>query len=112
MTDDAELAARVARTDRFAAELRELIAASRFDVRDSVAHRRAIERIGASLEDVDYVVLANLATVDLATRGLVLATLRVKLLCLGAAPELDYPDAATFLNELHRPAFALMKIRQ
>jgi hypothetical protein len=110
---DAELAACVARTDHFVAALRELIAATRFDpdVRDCNAHRRALERIGATFDAVDYVTLTNLATIDLATRGMVLSMLRVKLLCLGAAPELDYPDAATFFDELYRPAFDLVKRR-
>jgi hypothetical protein len=113
MMSDAELAASVARTDRFVTELRELIAATRFDpiVRDSVVHRRILERIGASLDAVDYGVLANLATVNVATRGLILATLLVKLLCAGAAPELDYADAASFLDEIHRPVFDLVKKR-
>ena len=73
--------------------------------------RRVLERISASLDAVDYVVLANLATVNMVTRGLILATVRVKLLCGGAAPELDYADAASFLEEFHRPVFDLVKRR-
>jgi hypothetical protein len=113
VTSDAELAVYAARTDRFVAELHELIAATRFDpvVRDSVVHRRVLERISASLDAVDYGVLTNLATVNVVTRGLILATVRVKLLCAGAAPELDYADAASFLEEFHRPVFDLVKRR-
>jgi hypothetical protein len=37
--------------------------------------------------------------------------LKVKLMCVGQGPKLDYADASAFLAELHQPLFDLWKKR-
>jgi hypothetical protein len=43
--------------------------------------------------------------------GDALDVLKVKLMCVGQGPKLDYADASAFLAELHQPLFDLWKKR-
>jgi hypothetical protein len=103
MTDvemtDAEVAAQIARTDRFIAELRALIAATITDPSSACAdyHRSGLRRIAETIDRVDYVTFANLANINAALRGMLLELIEVKLMCVGGGPTLDYPDAAALL---------------
>ena len=96
---DAEVAAQVVRTDRFIAEFRELIAGTTVDPRSSCAgaRQRGLQRIAATVDQVDYIVFANLANINAAMRGGLLEVLEVRLLAVGAGPTLDFTDAAAFL---------------
>jgi hypothetical protein len=111
---DAEVAAQVERTDAFIVALRELIAATTTDPASPCAdhHRRGLARIAATFDQVDYVVFANLANINAAMRGGLLELLEVQLMCVGAGPTLDYPNAAAFLAELHRPLTDMVRKRR
>jgi hypothetical protein len=61
------------------------------------ACRRGLERIGATVDAVDYVTFANLANVNAALRGGLLDLIEVQLMCVGGGPTLDFQDAAEFL---------------
>ncbi len=110
----AEVAAQVERTDRFIAELRELIATTTTNSASPCAddHRRGLQRIAETLDAVDYVTFANLANVNRAMRGGLLELLEVQLMCVGAGPTLDYPNATAFLAELHRPLIDIVRKRR
>jgi hypothetical protein len=54
------------------------------------AHRRGLQRIADTLDAVPFVTMCNLANLDAALRGGLLAL-------IGAGPTLDYADAAAFL---------------
>jgi hypothetical protein len=103
MTDiemtDAEVAAQIERTDRFIAELRELIATTTVDPASPCAddHRRGLERISETLDAVDYVYFANLANINAAMHGMLLEVIEVQLMCVGGGPTLDHADAAALL---------------
>jgi hypothetical protein len=58
-----------------------------------------------------YVTFCNLANLNAAMRGILLDVLKVKLMCVGQGPTLDYADASAFLAELHQPIFDLWKKR-
>ena len=59
--------------------------------------RRGLRRIATTVDQVDYVVFANLANVDTAFRGRLLEVIEVHLMCVGAGPTLDFADATAFL---------------
>ena len=112
MTDE-EVRQQVERTDAFIAAFRELVASTVVDPASpcAAACRGGLERIGATLDAVDYAVFCNLANVNEAMRGLLLDALEVQLMCVGQGPTLDYADASAFLAELHQPIFDLWKKR-
>ena len=85
MTDE-EARQQVERTDRFIAEFRALIASTVVDPASSceAACRRGLERIGATVDAVDYVTYANLANINAALRGGLLSLIEVRRLLLGA----------------------------
>jgi hypothetical protein len=74
MTDE-EARQHLERTDAFIAAFRELIASTVVDPASpcEAACRRGLERIGATVDAVDYVVFANLANLNTAMRGGLLA---------------------------------------
>ena len=111
---DADIRQQVERTDRFIAELRKLIAATTTNSASPCAdhHRRGLLRIAETLDAVDYVTFANLANVNRAMRGGLLELLEVQLMCVGAGPTLDYPNATAFLAELHRPLIDIVRKRR
>ena len=98
---DAEAREQVARTDRFIAALREMIASTIVPAASRCANeqRRGLQRIAQTLDAVDYTTLSNLANLDAAMGGAVLSLCEVRLMAVGAGPTLDYPDAVTFLAE-------------
>ena len=100
MTDvemtDIEVRQTVARTDRFIADFREMIAATAVDPA-SDAHRRGLQRIAATVDQVDYIYFANLANINAAIRGGLLEVIEVHLMCVGGGPTLDFTDATAFL---------------
>ena len=49
------------------------------------------------MDPVDYITYANLANLNTALRGWLLALIEVQLKCVGGAPILDFQDAAEFL---------------
>jgi hypothetical protein len=101
MTDE-EVRQQVERTDAFIAAFRELIASTVVDPANSceVACRRALERIGATVDAVDYVTFANLANVNAALRGGLLSLIEVRLMYVNAGPLLEFVDANAVLAEL------------
>ena len=100
MTDveltNAQVAAQVERTDRFVADFREMVAATAVDPA-SDAHRRGLERIAATVDQVDYVLFCNLANLNAALRGGLFDLIDVHLLAVGGGPTLDFADATAFL---------------
>jgi hypothetical protein len=98
MTDD-QVAAQIERTDAFVATFRELIEAATIDPASPCAdhHRRGIERISATLNEVPFVTFCNLANLDAALRGGLLDLIEIRLLAVGGGPALDFQDAAAFL---------------
>jgi hypothetical protein len=98
MTDE-EARQQVERTEAFIAAFRELIASTVVDPAspcEAVCHRW-LERIGATVDAVDYVTYANLANLNTALRGGLLDLIEVQLMCVGGGPTLDFQDAAEFL---------------
>jgi hypothetical protein len=66
------------------------------------ACHRGLERIGATVDAVDYVTYANLANLNAAMRGTLLSLIEVRLMCVGAGPLLDFVDANAFLTGLRK----------
>ncbi len=99
MMADVQVAAQVERTDSFVAEFREMVAAAVVDTASPCAdyHRRGLERIAATVGQVDYAFFSNLANINAAMRGGLLDLIEVRLLAVGGGPTLDYADAAEFL---------------
>lgn len=103
---DSEIKGQVERTDAFIASLRHAIDEA---VADLDPHspcidqaRAGLKRISATLDDVDYVLLANLSAIDAAlTRrtgcGL-LPIIEVHLMAVGSGPTLDHATATQFLS--------------
>jgi hypothetical protein len=60
-------------------------------------HRRGLERIAATVGQVDYAFFSNLANINAALRGGLLELIEVRLLAVGAGPTMDFVDAAAFL---------------
>ena len=96
---DAEVADQIDRTDRFIADLREMVAATAVDPRSPCAdaQRRGLRRIAATVDAVPFVTFCNLANMDAALRGGLLDLIEVRLMCVGGGPTLDYADATAFL---------------
>ena len=96
---DAEVADQMERTNRFIANFCELIAATIVDPDSACTdeQRRGLQRIAATVDQVPYVTMCNLANLDRALRGELLGLIEVKLLAVGGGPTLDYADAAEFL---------------
>jgi hypothetical protein len=89
----------VERTDLFIQQLRDAIDAVTVDPESLCAdnQRRGLQRIGATLDAAPYVTMCNLATINEVMRGGLLSVLKVHLMCVGAGPTLDFPDATAFL---------------
>ena len=99
MMTDAEVAAQIERTDRFIADVRQMVAATEVDPRSPCAddHRHGLQRIAGTLDAVPFVTMCNLANLDVALRGGLLDLIELRLTCVGAGPTLDYADASAFL---------------
>ena len=101
MMTDAEVADQIDRADRFREELRnaisEAVAAVSPHSPCASEARTGLARISATLDDVDYVIVANLSNLDAALHGGLLDLIEVNLMCVGGGPTLDYADAAAFL---------------
>jgi hypothetical protein len=96
---DAEVAAQIARADRFIADFREMVATTVVDPASPCAdaHRRGLQRIADTLDAVPFVTMCNLSNADTALRGGLLGLIELRLMCVGAGPTLDYESAAAFL---------------
>lgn len=96
---DAEVKAKIVRIDRFRDALRDAISATMTDRESNCAEpaRRGLRRIAETLDLVPDVTLHNLAVIDDATAGVVMAAVEVRLLAVGGGPTLDYADATAFL---------------
>jgi hypothetical protein len=96
---DAEVAAQIARADRFIADFREMIAATVVDPASACAdyQRRGLQRIADTLDAVPYVTMCNLSNLNTALRDGLLELIEVHLMCVGGGPTLDFADAAAFL---------------
>ena len=68
----------------------------RFDQNDCRV-RRGLERIGATVDAVDYITYANLPNLNAALRGGLLDVIEVRLRCVGAGPTPDFADSSAFL---------------
>jgi hypothetical protein len=91
MTDE-EARQQVERTDAFIAAFRELIASIAVDPASpcAAASYRGLERIGATVDAVDYITFANLANLNTALRGGLLDLIEVQLMCIGGGPTLTF----------------------
>ncbi|OCK56772.1 hypothetical protein LMTR3_14150 [Bradyrhizobium sp. LMTR 3] len=102
--------------DDFADQLRDAIAAAAIAVSPASpcadAARDGLARIAGTLGQVPDVTLYNLASADRATGGIIMMALKIRLRAVGGGPTLDHPDAATFLDELHRPLFDTVRKRR
>jgi hypothetical protein len=98
---DAEVAAQIERTDRFIADFREMVAATAVNPASlcADAQRRGLQRIAATVDQVDYAFFSNLANINAALHGGLLDLIEVGLMCVGGGPTLDFHDAAAFLAE-------------
>ena len=97
MTD--AVADQIARTDRFVSDFRDRIAATVVDPASACAdyQRRRLQRIAATVDQVPFVTMCNLANLNAAMRGGLMDLIEVKLLAVGGGPTLDYADAVEFL---------------
>ena len=95
---DAEVADQMERTNRFFADFCELIAATIVDPDSACTdeQRRGLQRIAATVDQVPYVTMCNLANLNAALRGGVLDLIELRLRAVGVGPTLDYADAAEF----------------
>ena len=97
---DVEVRQQVERTDRFIAAFREMVwTTTAVDPASLCAddQRRGLERIADDGGPGALHRFANLANLNAAMRGGLLDLIEVRLMCVGAGPTLDYPDAAAFL---------------
>lgn len=110
MMTDAEVKDQVERTDAFIERLRTAVdeAIAAVDPHSSCAAeaRAGLARIAATLDHVDYTLLANLSNLDAALQnrtgtGLI-DIIAVHLLAVGGGPTLDHADAAAFLRPFER----------
>lgn len=87
------------RADRFISAFREMIASTVVDHSSSCANekRDGLERIAATVDQVNYTYFANLANIDAVLQGALLDLIEVRLMCVGGGPTLDYNDATDFL---------------
>src|SRR5262245_8834044 len=95
---DAEAAECVERTERFIESIFDLIgiaAGVAADANDQDACRRLVG-IAKSIDAVDYIELANLATINEAMRGGLLDAIAMKLKAVGITPQLSYDNAPAF----------------
>ena len=92
------------RTNRFIADFCELIAATIVDPDRACTdeQRRGLQRIAATVDQVPYVLMGNLANLDAAMGGGVLSMIEVQLMAVDGGPTLDYADAAEFLAGFKR----------
>jgi hypothetical protein len=91
--------AEVQRADRFIDSFRKMIAETIVDAASPCADekRLGLQRIAATVDQVDYVYFANLANLNAALRGALLDLIEVRLMCVGGGPTLDFTDATDFL---------------
>jgi hypothetical protein len=96
---DEEARQQVERTDNFIAAFRELIASTVVDPASpcEAASYRGLERIGATVDAVDYITYANLANINEVMRGGLMSVREVRLMRVGGGPTLDFQDATAFL---------------
>jgi hypothetical protein len=96
---DADVAAQIERAGRFAANFRDLVAATVTDPASPFVddHRRGLRRIAATLDAVPLLTWCNLSNLDAALHGGLIDLMEVNLMCVGGGPTLDYADAASFL---------------
>lgn len=103
---DAEIAVLRIRTDRFIDDIGNAITEA-IDALDpesgcTFEARRGLARISATLRDVDYVDMANLATLDQAMKNRVgtglMLLIEAALMTVGTGPSADYESAAEFMK--------------
>ena len=96
---DTKIASMVAKTDRFREAVRNAINETVVDSRSNCAEaaRRGLRRIAETLDAVPSETVYNLATLDAATKGIVMQAVEVHLMAIGGGPTLDYADATAFL---------------
>jgi hypothetical protein len=100
MTDD-EVRELVATADAFREQLRDAIAGTTIDPQSlcAGAQRCTLRNIAETLDEVSITTFANLANLNVATRGTLMDLIEVTLMACGAGPELDFLDAASFLRK-------------
>ena len=93
MTDD-----EARRADRFIAVFREMIAATIVDPSSPCANekRGGLQRIAATVDQVDYVHFANLANLNAALRGGLMDLIEVRSMCARAARHWTMPTRWRF----------------
>ena len=115
MITDPQVAAHVARTDRFIDDVRELIEATTPNPRSPCAdvQHRTLQRIADTLDAVPYVTMCNMATVNAAMGGVLMEIIELRLMYVGCGPKLDFASAEAFLDAF-QPVIdkALRRLRQ
>jgi hypothetical protein len=101
MMTDVEVREHVERADAFIEQLRIAISETVVDPTSSCTDeaRRGLQRVAEPLDAVPYVTFANLANLNIATKGMIMELATVKLLAVGGGPILDYADATSFLAQ-------------
>jgi hypothetical protein len=101
---DAEILEKIKRIDRFRDALRDAIAETPVDPRANCAEaqRRTLRRIAETLHAVSGATLYNLAVIDIATNGAIMAAARLYLLAAGSGRTLDYADGRRSLPSSSR----------
>ena len=78
--------------------------------------RRGLARISATLRDADYVLLVNLATLDLAlkrrTGSSLISIIETHLRAVGAGPSLDFQNADAFLAQFAPMVDAALELKR
>jgi hypothetical protein len=112
MTDD-EVKAQVARANAFIAEFREMVETTVVDSASPCADykRRVLQRIAATIDQVPYVLMCNLANINAAMRGGLMMVIEVQLMAVGGGPTLDFENAEAFLAE-HQPVIDMARARR
>jgi hypothetical protein len=112
MTDD-QVRDQVRRADAFIEQLRDAIAGTVIDPQSlcAASQRRTLRRITETLDAVPLVMFANLANLDTALHGALMQLIEVSLMACGGGPDLDFPDAASFLRKFQPMIDAVLKRR-
>jgi hypothetical protein len=97
MTDQ-QVREQVERADVFIAQFREAILAAIADpVSDLEQHGQCLRRISDTVDQVPYVLMANLSNADLAMGGHIMGLIEVSLMACGGGDTLDFENASAFL---------------
>lgn len=110
---DIEVRDQIARAGAFAERLRDAIAAMRIDPASlcADAQRRTLRRITDTLDQIEFITLCNMSNLDLATNGILMSLIEIKLMACGTGRDMDFADAASFLRTFQPVVDMVLKRR-